>query len=194
MLLSLPVRGERPHPNRIADLDKLTGGLLGRLAKSGELTGKTLELTLVHAPAGLKSARLLLVGQGSASYLTCNAAKSCGCGAALLKTRGVHKFVFALAKAISPKKPPKRSRKGPFAADFESDKYKTDKKNDKFIEALSIAGYGDAQKAVGERGIARGRFVGDSQNFTRDLVNEPSNKLTPRIPGEKAEAWPRKPA
>jgi len=34
--------------------------------KSGELTGKMLEFTLVHTPAGLKAARLLLVGAGKA--------------------------------------------------------------------------------------------------------------------------------
>ena len=49
---------------RIAEIDQAAGGLLRKLAKSGELTGKMLEFTLVHAPAGLKAARLLLVGVG----------------------------------------------------------------------------------------------------------------------------------
>jgi len=86
-----------PIQNRIADLDKLTGGLLGRLAKSGELTGKTLELTLVHAPAGLKSARLLLVGAGKRELFNpATLRKVAGAALRYLKTRGVHKFVFAL--------------------------------------------------------------------------------------------------
>ena len=42
---------------RPAELDKLTGGMLSRLSKSGELTGKSLETTLLHAPAGFKAAR-----------------------------------------------------------------------------------------------------------------------------------------
>src|SRR6201993_3897583 len=49
---------------RPAELDKLTGGMLSRLSKSGEITGKSLETTLLHAPAGFKAARLLLVGAG----------------------------------------------------------------------------------------------------------------------------------
>ena len=53
-----------PVQGRVAELDKLAGGLIARLSKSGEVTGKNLELTLVHAPAGLKTARLLLVGTG----------------------------------------------------------------------------------------------------------------------------------
>ncbi len=67
-------------------------------------------------------------------------------------------------------------------------KYKTDKKNDKFIETFTIAGFGDAEKTGVEKGIARGRTIGEAQNFTRDLVNEPSNKLTPQILAAKAEA------
>ena len=73
-------------------------------------------------------------------------------------------------------------------ANFESDKYKTDKKNDKTIQKVLLAGYRDTDKDAGEKGIARGRTIGEAQNFTRDLVNEPSNKLTPRILAEKAEA------
>jgi leucyl aminopeptidase len=36
--------------------------------------------------------------------------------------------------------------------------------------------------------LVRGRIIAESQNWARDLINEPSNKLTPRILGEKAEA------
>src|SRR5437879_12718040 len=53
-----------PIQGRIAEIDQTAAGLLRKLAKSGELTGKMLEFTLVHSPAGLKAARLLLVGAG----------------------------------------------------------------------------------------------------------------------------------
>src|SRR6267154_1001063 len=53
-----------PVQGRIAEIDQASGGLPRKLAKSGELTGKMLEFTLVHTPAGLKAARLLLVGAG----------------------------------------------------------------------------------------------------------------------------------
>src|SRR5215468_8856442 len=41
---------------RVAEIDAAVGGLLKRLANSGELTGKTFEFTLIHAPEGLKAA------------------------------------------------------------------------------------------------------------------------------------------
>src|SRR5260370_37486434 len=68
-----------PVQGRIAEIDKAAGGLLGKLAKSGELTGKMLEFTLVHTPAGLKTARLLLVGAGKREQFN---------GAALRKIAG----------------------------------------------------------------------------------------------------------
>src|SRR5229473_3230463 len=77
---------------------------------------------------------------------------------------------------------------GALVANFETDKYKTDKKNDKSIETVLLAGFSDAERAAGEKGLSKGRIIADAQNFARDLVNEPSNKLTPRILAEKAEA------
>ena len=60
-LVSYAFEETDPVQGRIAEIDQAAGGLLRKLAKSGELTGKTLEFTLVHAPAGLKAARLLVV-------------------------------------------------------------------------------------------------------------------------------------
>jgi leucyl aminopeptidase len=177
---------------RIAEIDQAANGLLKKLAKSGELTGKTLEMTLVHAPAGLKAARLLLVGAGKREKFDATALRKIS-GAALryLKSRGVHNFVFAARENGATEDTAQAITEGAIAADFESDKYKTDKKNDKSIESIQIAGYSDGERAAGEKGLTRGRIIAESQNFARDLINEPSNKLTPKILAEKAEAMAR---
>src|SRR5256714_15121224 len=80
---------------RIAEIDRAAGGLLRKLAKSGELTSKMLEFTLVHAPAGLKAARLLLVGVGKREPYSIAALRKVA-GAALrhLKARSVKNFAF----------------------------------------------------------------------------------------------------
>ena len=174
---------------QLAELDKHTGGLLGGLSKSGEISGKPLEMTLLHAPSGLKASRLLLVGAGKRDkFDAVTLRKLAGAALRYLKTRGVHNFVFVVREGHANEDSAQAITEAAIIADFETDKYKTEKKNDKFIETLSIAGYGEAEKAAGEKGIARGRIIGEAQNFTRDLVNEPSNKLTPRILAEKAEA------
>jgi leucyl aminopeptidase len=174
---------------RVLELDQLAGGLLSRLNKSGELTGKSLETTLIHAPAGLKAARLLLVGAGKREQFTsATLRKLAGVALRYLKNRSVHSFAFVLREGTVTEENAQAVIEGFLTADFETDKYKTDKKKDKFIDNVAIAGFSNGEKAMVEKGITRGRIIGEAQNFTRDLVNEPSNKLTPKILAEKAEA------
>src|SRR6267378_4064887 len=178
-----------PVQGRIAEVDQAAGGLWRKLAKSGELTGKMLEFTLVHAPAGLKAARLLLVGAGKREQWNSAALRKIA-GAALryLKARSVKNFALLVREGHATEETAQAVVEGALAANFETDKYKTDKKNDKNIETVLVVGFSDAERAAGDKGVSRGRIIGDAQNFTRDLVNEPSNKLTPRILAEKAEA------
>src|SRR5438105_15355777 len=177
-----------PVQGRVSEIDQLTGGLLRKLARSGELTGKTLEFTLIHAPAGLKAARLLLVGAGKREQF--NSAvlrKLAGAGLRYLKARSVKNFALLVREGHATEESAQAVAEGALAANFETDKYKTDKKNDKNIDTVLVAGFSDAERAAGEKGLSKGRIIADAQNFARDLINEPSNKLTPGIMAEKAE-------
>lgn len=181
---------EEPDPvqGRVAEIDQSAGGLLGRLAKSGELTGKMLEFTLIHAPAGLKAARLLLVGAGKREqFNSATLRKIAGAALRYLKSRSVKTSSLLVREGDATEESAQAIIEGSIAADFESDKYKTDKKNDKRIDAVAIAGYSDGERPAGEKGLSRGRTIAESQNFSRDLINEPSNKLTPSILAQKAE-------
>ena len=178
-----------PVQGRISELDQATNGLLRNLAKSGELTGKTLEMTLIHAPAGLKAARLLLVGAGKREqFSSATLRKIAGAALRYLKVRSVKQFAFLVRENAAAEDSAQSIAEGALAANFESDKYKTEKKNDKSIDTVLLTGYSDAERAAAEKGLARGRVIAESQNFARDLINEPSNKLTPKILAEKAEA------
>jgi leucyl aminopeptidase len=188
-LVSYVFEESDPIQGRIAEIDKLAGGLLGKLANSGELAGKMLEMTLVHAPAGLRAARLLLIGAGKREqFESATLRKVAGAALRYLKSRAVHNFAFLVRENGATEENAQAIAEGTIAADFESDKYKTDKKNDKNIDGVLLVGYSEAEKTAAEKGLVRGRVIAESQNFTRDLVNEPSNKLTPRILAEKAAA------
>jgi leucyl aminopeptidase len=182
---------EEPDPiqGRVAEIDQSSNGLLRKLSKGGELTGKNLEFTLVHAPAGLKAARLLLVGAAKREqFNSATLRKISGAALRYLKSRSVKSFAFLVREGDATGESSQVIAEGALAADFESDKYKTDKKNDKYIDSVTITGYSEAERAEGAAGLSRGRIIAESQNFARDLVNEPSNRLTPRILAEKAEA------
>jgi len=191
-LVTYVFEGDDSIQARVADLDRAAGGLLKKLATSGELTGKTLEFTLLHAPAGLKAERLLLIGAGKRDqFSVATLRKIAGAAARSLKGKSVKNFAFLANEGLSPEDTAQAVAEGLIAGDFETDKYKTDKKADKRIDSVLIVGFSDSEKPAAEKGLSRGQIIADSQNFTRDLVNEPSNKLTPRILAEKAEAMAR---
>src|SRR5947209_5121051 len=171
-LVSYVFEDADPIQGRIAEIDQFTDGLLRKLATGGELTGKPLEMTLVHAPRGLKSSRLLLVGAGKREKFDVAALRKIA-GAALryLKSRGVKQFAFALRESAPVESATQAIAEGALTADFESDKYKTDKKDPKTVDSLVLTGFTEQDTAAADKGLARGRIIADAQNFARDLVN-----------------------
>jgi leucyl aminopeptidase len=146
----------------------------------------------LHVPAGLKAGRLLLLGAGKREQFSgATLRKIVGAAIRSLKAKGVKKIAFLVGEKEANDAAAQAIAEAVTTANFETDKYKTDKKTDKQIESLAIAGYPDSMRASADAAISRGRTIGEAQNFTRDLVNEPSNKLTPRVLGEKAEAMAR---
>src|ERR1700730_1645432 len=188
-LVSYVFEDTDPIQGTLAEIDKSANGLVRKLATGAELTGKPLEMTLIHAPAGLKATRLLLIGAGKRDkFDVATLRKIAGAALRYLKSRSAKRLAFLLRENDPNEDSAQAIAEAVITADFETDKYKSDHKNDKSIETVVIAGYSDKDKSIGEKGLTRGRIIAEAQNFARDLVNEPSNKLTPKILAEKAEA------
>src|SRR5947209_7621883 len=181
-----------PVQGRVAELDQACGGALRKLSASGRLTAKWLETTLVHFPAGLAPQRLLLIGAGKRDkFNVAQLRKLAGAALRYLKARKIARLAFLSWEADRNSASAQAITEGLLLAHFEPDKYKTEKKNGKEVEAGALAGWDATNRAEAEQGIERGRIVAESQNFTRDLVNEPSNRLTPRILADRAAAMAR---
>ena len=70
---------------------------------------------------------------------------------------------------------------------WEADKYKSDsKKNQKRIDEFTIVVPGGPAERLAAA-VERARIVADAQNFARDLVNEPANRLTPAVLADAAK-------
>jgi leucyl aminopeptidase len=153
---------------------------------SGEVTGKTFETTLLHRPAGLKAKRLLLVGGGKTkNFSAAELRKLAGTAARTLKSKSIRSFAFALPEnGVTANDGVRAIVEGAFVGNFDPDYYKSDRKDQK-IDAVTIVVQGDPQAM--ESTMQAGRIVAESQNFTRDLVNEPSNRMTPTILAERAK-------
>ena len=164
--------------------DGTTKDVTADLMASGEVTGKMFETTLLHRPAKLKAKRLLLLGGGKAkTFSASELRKLSGSVVRFLKPKGIRSFAFLTPQSIKADESVKAIVEGAFVGNFDPDTYKSDRKDQK-IDSVTVVARGDQagiQKAMDEA-----RIVGESQNFTRDLVNEPSNRMTPTILAERA--------
>src|ERR1700742_2443248 len=118
-----------PIQGTLADIDKSANGLLKKLATGAEFSGKPLEMTLIHAPSGLKAARLLLVGAGKREkFDVATLRKIAGAATRYLKSRSIKKFAFLVRENDLSDNTAQAIVEGAITADFETDKYKSDKK------------------------------------------------------------------
>ena len=172
----------------VALLDQATQSKLAPLAKSGELTGKMFEMVLLHYPQGLAAQRLLLVGAGKPDkFSPADLRRLTGAALRYLKSRGVKNFTILAREGNGGAAALQTVVEGLFIANFESDTYRSKKDNGKVIESVKLAGF-EGSSAELESAYERGKLLGESQNFARSLINEPSNKLTPRNLADRAAA------
>ncbi len=179
-----------PDPRPTLKLDAAA-----ELISSGEVTGKMFETVLVHRPQGLKAKRLLLLGGGKAkNFSAYELRKLAGTAVRFLKPKGIRSFAFVAPQLASgATEPVTATVEGAFVGNFDPDKYKSDRKDQRIDEltvvaapALSAAVSDRRQNGTLQRALDEARIIGESQNFTRELVNEPGNRMTPTVLGERA--------
>jgi leucyl aminopeptidase len=170
---------------KIASADAAVQSVAADLLTSGELTGKPFEANLMHRPVTLMAKRLLLVsGGGAKKFSSYDLRRIAGTAVRALKSRGIRSFAFIAPPSIDSAEAVRAIVEGAFVGNFDPDYYRSDRKDQK-IDAITIVTSGD-QVAL-EKAANEARIIGESQNFTRDLVNEPSNRMTPTILAERAK-------
>lgn len=155
--------------------------LVKELYDAGEFSGKTLELSILHRPSGVKAKRLVLAGGGKKdAFNPAEMRKLVGAVVRSLKSKGIRSMALVLDDAFRSDEFSAAAVEGAMIAAVEPDRYKTDpKKNEKQIDSFAVLG---ASRA----GVDRGRILAEAQNFTRSLANEPANVLTPLKMAESA--------
>ena len=148
------------------------------LGEAGEVTGKAGELTLLHHPPGAAAARVLLAGAGKREkFTTTEARKLAGAALRHLKSKSIRKIALALEGDLGGEANATAAVEGAILGDFDPDRYKTSGDH-KTVESFTVVA---PEEATGiEAGADRGRIVAEAQNYTRGLVNEPGNRLTPQ--------------
>ena len=100
--------------------------------------------------------------------------------------RDSRSFAFIVPPGIPVEEAVRAIVEGALVGNFDPDYYRSDRKDQK-IDALTIVASGNADHAALEKAAQEAQVIGESQNFTRDLVNEPSNRMTPTILADRAK-------
>src|SRR5260370_10108622 len=172
---------------KLATKDPAIEKAAGELISSGEITGKAFETVLLHHPAGMKAKRLLVVGAGKAkTFGSAEVRKAARTAVRYLRSKMIKSCAFALPEVPSGADDAARVIvEGASVADFDPDTYCTDRK-DFSMKEVAIAAQPAANDTKLQQAIDQARTIAESQNFTRELMNEPSNRLTPTILAERA--------
>jgi leucyl aminopeptidase len=102
-----------------------------------------------------------------------------------LKAKGLHSFALVAPEAgLKTEVSVQAVVEGAFVGNFDPDYYKSNRKI-QLIDNLTVVARGDQARL--QQVVDEARIVGESQNFTRDLVNEPSNRMTPTILADRAK-------
>jgi leucyl aminopeptidase len=158
---------------------------LQELQTAGELTGKAFECTILRWPPGMGASKLLVIGAGKREkFSDTHLRYLAGAAVRNLRSRGGRELAWILGS--SEPSAVAAVVDGALVADYDADRYRTERNGEKGIDNLWLATGGDALPAEAEAALHRGRILGEAQNFTRDLVNEPSNHMTPTKLAEQA--------
>jgi leucyl aminopeptidase len=147
------------------------------LTDAGEVTGKPMELTLIHHPPGVSAGRVLLAGAGKTDkWDPAQLRRLTGAAVRHLMAKSLKSIALALTPAQAGSENVSAAVEGAILGEFEPDRYKTggDKKS---VERFTVVVDGGSPELAAA--ADRGRVLGEAQNFTRGLVNEPANRLTP---------------
>jgi leucyl aminopeptidase len=178
---------DKPKPALLTEDAAITAAAADLIA-SGEVTGKAMESTLLHKPAGLKAKRLLLIGAGKAkTFGISDVRKLAGAAVRTLKAKDLKTFAIAVptTTSASDEDAAKAIVEGAYVGSFDPDYYKSDRKEQK-IDVVTIVAPAGSNATALQAAIDIGTIIGESQNFTRDLVNEPSNRMTPTNLADRA--------
>lgn len=172
----------------VEQLPAETRRTLEELQTSGELKGKLYECTLVHRPAGVKAAKLLVVGAGKKDKFNGSQLRRlAGCAVRYLRTRSVRDVAWVRGGEGSSEEDVQTVVEGAILGDYDADRYKTERNNEHRIDRFSLVGGGAAGGTTDAVAVERGGIIAGAQNFTRDLVNEPSNRMTPTLFAQRAQ-------
>jgi leucyl aminopeptidase len=184
--------GEKKPSGAAAAADKALGGLIARLIREGEITGKLGTTTLIHCQTGA-AGKVVVVGLGKKAKLDLEAVRTAAASvirqARKVKAKTVASIVHGAGSGcLDPADSAKAVVEGSVLGVYKFAGYAKEKETPDFSVGELVLIDSDPKKIKAfTQGAKLGLIIAEAENHARDLVNQPSNKMTPAAFAKLAE-------
>ncbi|GAB4389679.1 MAG: leucyl aminopeptidase [Thermodesulfovibrionales bacterium] len=171
--LVLPLfEGEGAGPYK--DLDAAMGGLISSCVKSGEFKGKRNEVSVLRAQGGLAARRVALLGLGKKEEFSAERLRQAGGSAAShLAKLGLKDMALSTRNIQGPGLSPAHFAEGALISLYRFGRYKSEGEKPSLAKLTVLSGDKLGPALRWAEALAR------AVHFAMDLVNSPSNDMTP---------------
>ena len=175
--------GTKAPEGDTATADQALDGAISQLVRQKEIKGKLNEITLIHSLGKLPADRVIVTGLGKKTELTLDKirgamAETCR----YLRPKGVESIAtiaqWTGITGITAGSSAQAITEGALLGLYSFRKHIT-KKDEGEIKQLTIADADTARFHTLKQGCQAGRIVAEAAILARDMVNEPSNYMTP---------------
>ena len=172
-------------------VDSALGGAISALVKEGEFKGELNQTAVIHSLGRIPAKRVIIAGLGKSEEFTADRIRQVS-GASLRQARAlgakrVSTIVHGAGIAgFAPEVAAQALAEGAILGLYTFDKYLKNKEQ-KEIEELLVVEFDEKKIPEVEQGVEKGKIFAEAQDLVRNLVNEPSNRMTPRVLAEKAK-------
>ena len=178
-------KGVKKSGGATGAVDKALNGTISKALVSGEMKGKLGETLLFYTDGKIAAEHVLVVGLGESGEFGTEQARRAAASAVwaaekLSITRMASIVHGAGIGGMEPESAAQATVLGSLLADYRFDKYKPeDERKMPRVENLTILERDSSKISSFEKGTSRAEAIAWAQNFARDLINEPSNVMTP---------------
>src|SRR4030043_51112 len=190
LLLLFSFESPEPLEGPIKSVDLEWKGFLSILISQGDFKGELFQCRLIHTQGAIPARRVLLTGLGKKEEFDLEKWRGAASKAGqFIRDSGIKKFAFQIKrlKGLSEEELTESFVTGLLLGLYQFNVFKTlEREKIKTIEEVILLGETDKEiQSIGE-GSRKGTIISDTVCTARNLVNGPSNQVTPMLLAEKA--------
>jgi leucyl aminopeptidase len=191
LLLLFAFEPPEPLEGPIRDVDLEWKGFISTLIKQGDFKGELFECHLLYTQDALPAKRVLLTGLGKRGEFDLEKWRGAASKAGqFIRNSGMKQFAFPIRKfdGCSEEELAESFVTGFLLGIYQFNEFKTlERDKIKEIEEIIFLGEKDKEIKSVEDGLRTGKTISEAVSLARDLVNGPSNEVTPSRLAERAE-------